>query len=95
MDMELNTEALEAIEAYYNIMKHWDMKRCIYPYTEEDFVTFLEGIKNKEALFMFFKLHDKEIRKEEELVRVMGNRQITNRYLRLMIMEFKLSNYFD
>ena len=95
MDMELNEHTLEAIKEYNNIIKNWDAKRFIYPYTEDDFVTLLESIKSKEALYMFFKIYAKNIRNDEDLMNALGSRQLTNKYLRLMIMEFKLSNYFD
>ena len=44
---------------------------------------------------MFFKIYTKNIRNDEDLMNALGSRQLTNKYLRLMIMEFKLSNYFD
>ena len=94
MDMELNEHTLEAIKEYNNIIKKWDTK-FIYSYTVDDFVTLLESIKSKEALYMFFKIYAKNIRNDEDLMNTLGSRQLTNKYLRLMIMEFKLSNYFD
>ena len=90
MSNELNTEIMEAISVYNDILNAWT-----HYWKSDDFVTFLDTrISNKEALYMFFKIHRNQILNNSELMASLGGRQITNKYLRVLIMEFKLSEYF-
>ena len=90
MYSELNKVTLNALDEYIKIED-----KMLY-YNEEDFVTFLDtNVKCKEAIYMFFKKYGDKILSKPEYQEAFGNRQLTNRLLREVIMEFKLSRFFD
>ena len=90
MYSELNKTTLNALEEYTNIVDKMSN------YKAEDFVTYLDtNVKCREAIYTFFKKYGDIILSITEYQEAFGNRQLTNRILREVIMEFKLSRFFD